>query len=270
MKKLFVIALAFLATTTAAVAQKKDSVEAAKKGVPLTGPAPVVSAPAAPAPAKKDWSKISLARRANDHFMFELGYDNWAGTPDTIHIKGFNRSVNVYFMFDFPFKTDQRFSVGTGIGLGCSNIYFNQQELQMRTQGNTNLAFTNEQGQDHYKKNKLVTTSLQVPVELRYAVDPENTNKSWKFAVGVKVGLLLSAYYKGKSWQNDVGQTIGNYTVKYSSTQFFNGPELLGTARISKGVIGLFGQFQFSSLLKASGNNPAVYPFSFGIVLSGL
>ncbi len=141
----------------------------------------------------------------------------------------------------------------------------------MPTQGNTeSRLYQTKTGQSHFKKINWSMTSLQVPIELRYAVDPENTNKSWKFALGVKVGLLLSAYYKGKSFQNDVGQTIGNYTVKYSSKQFFNGPELLGTARISKGVIGLFGQFQFSSLLKASGNNPAVYPFSFGIVLSGL
>ena len=263
MKKLFVIALAFLATTTAAVAQKKDSVAVANMPIPAVGPA-------APPPAKKDWSKVVLNRRANDHFMFELGYNNWAGATDTIHIKGFNRTVNVYFMFDLPFKTDPRFSVGAGLGLGVYNTFFNKQELKMMALNTDNLAFTNEQDQNHYKKNKLVTTYLQIPIELRYALDPENTNSSWKFALGVKVGLLMSAYYKGKTWQNDVNQTIGNYTVKESSKQFFNTPQLVGTARINKGVVGLFGEFQATSLLKAAGSNPSVYPFSFGIVLSGL
>ena len=54
--------------------------------------------------------------RANDHFMVQLGYDGWAPVPDTIHIKGFSHSVNVYIMLDFPFKTDPRFSVGIGVG----------------------------------------------------------------------------------------------------------------------------------------------------------
>jgi len=70
--------------------------------------------------------------------------------------------------------------------------------------------------------------------------------------------------------QNDVGQTIANYTIKESSKTFFNTPQLVGTARINKGVIGVFGQFQATSLLKAAGSNPSVYPFAFGIVLSGL
>ncbi len=262
MKKLFVIALAFLATT-AAIAQKKDSTAVITKPVPAT-------TPVAPAPAKKDWSKISLSRRANEHLMIELAYNNWAAAPDTIHINGFCRTVNVYFMFDFPFKTDPRFSVGAGLGLGCDNTFFNKQELKMTALNTDNLAFTNEIDQQHYKKNKLVTTYLQIPIELRYAVDPENTNSSWKFAVGVRVGLLMSAYYKGKTLQNDVNQTIGNYTIKESSKQFFNTPQLVGTLRVNKGVIGLFGQFQATALMKADGNNPAVYPFAFGIVLSGL
>jgi hypothetical protein len=265
MKKLFVIALAFLATT-AAVAQKKDSTAV------VTKPVPAVTQ-VTPAPVKKDWSKISLARRANDHLMFELGYNNWAGATDTMRISGLNRTVNIYFMFDFPFKSDLRWSVAAGLGLGCDNTYFDKEELQLQALNTTNLAFTignSGSNGSHFKKNKLVTTYLQVPIELRYALDPENSNSSWKFALGIRVGLLMSAYYKGKTLQNDVNQTIGNYTEKFSSKQFFNTPQLVGTARVSKGVVGLFGQFQATALLKASGNNPAVYPFALGIVFSGL
>jgi hypothetical protein len=262
MKKLFVIALAFLATTTAVVAQKKDSVAVVTKPI-------VRDATPVPAPAKKDWSKIKLTRRANDHFMFQLGYDNWAGATDTMRIQGFNRSVNFYVMFDFPFKTDPRFSVGAGLGIGTSNIFFDKQEVLVAANGNNSLAFPDESNGNHFKKYKLVTTFLESPVELRYAVDPENTNKSWKFAMGVKVGILLSAYTKGKTLQNIVDQTIFRYTEKESSTQFFNAPRLVGTARVSKGVIGVFGQFQLTSLLKTS-TNPAIYPFSAGITLSGL
>jgi hypothetical protein len=262
MKKLFVIGLAFLATTTAAFAQK-DTTTIAKKPVQV---APAVN----PAPIKKDWSKVSLSkRRANDHFMFQLGYCGWANVPDTIHSNGFNRSVNVYFMFDFPFKTDPRFSVGAGLGLGVSNIFFDKQEVLVAAVNNATLAFPDETGGNHFKKYKLVNTYLEAPIELRFAVDPENTNSSWKFAAGVKVGLMLSAYTKGKTLQNNVDQTIGNYTMKESSKQFFNGTRLAGTLRASKGVVGVYGQFEVNSLLKP-GAGPAVFPFEFGITLSGL
>jgi len=201
--------------------------------------------------------------------MFQLGYDNWLGAPDSVHIQGFNRSANFYFMFDFPFKTDPRLSIGAGLGIGSSNIFFHNQEVLVAAVGAGTLGFPSEDGSDHWKKYKLVTTYLEAPVELRFALDPEHMDQSWKFAIGVKIGLLLSAYTKAKDRQNNVGQTIASYIEKESSKQFFNTPRLAGTARISKGVIGLFGQVSATSLIKTSAG-PSVFPFSMGITLSGL
>ncbi len=277
MKKYFIIVLVSFATT-AAFAQKKQS----KKSPPptttqdsttstKTALAPLsnqTTTAAPPAKAKKDWSKVNISKRAADHFMFQLGYDNWAGVPDSIHIKGFNHSVNFYFMFDIPFKTDKRLSIGAGLGIGSSNVLFDHQEVMVAAYQNTTLAFPVDQG-NHFKTYKLTTVSLEAPVELRYAVDPEHMDQSWKFALGIKIGLLLSAYTKGKDLQNQVGQTIGNYSEKESSKMFFNTTHLIATARISKGVIGLFGQIQANSLIKSSAG-PSMFPFSMGITLSGL
>ncbi len=81
-------------------------------------------------PGKKDWSKVRPdPRKAQDHFMFELGYDNWVGSTDSMNIKGFNHSENFYFMYSWPFKSDGRLSLAAGVGLGSSNIYFAHQEV---------------------------------------------------------------------------------------------------------------------------------------------
>src|SRR5579872_2609854 len=275
MKKYFVTALVFLATT-AAFAQKKhknpptrtfkDSVaEATKTPVPLSNAA----ANQAPSKPKKDWSKVDLSKRAADHFMFELGYDNWANPPDSANIKGFNHSFNFYFMYDFPFKSDARLSVGAGIGIGSSNIFFAGTYPQVAAYQNPTLSFAATSDGFYYKKFKLVTTYLEVPIELRFALDPEHMDKSWKFAVGTKIGLMLSAYTKGTTVVNSVGQTLGNITVKESSKQFFSTPKFQPTIRVSKGFIGAYGQIQINSLLK-SGAGQTVLPFAFGIVLSGL
>ena len=114
--KYFFIALLTLTTSIAAFAQKNDSTIVQK--------AKTEQSKKTEEPKKKNWSKIDLSHRANDHFMIQIGYDNWVGTPDTIHIAGFNRSFNFYFMLDFPFKTDPRLSVGAGLGIGSSNIFF--------------------------------------------------------------------------------------------------------------------------------------------------
>lgn len=276
MKKYFITALVFLATT-AAFAQKKGS----KNNPPppskdttvvsktLLAPAPASAAEVNGTKPKKDWSKINLTKRSADHFMFQLGYDNWAGAPDSIHIQGFNRSANFYVMFDFPFKSDPRLSIGAGLGIGSSNIFFHKQKVLVAAVNAETLAFPSEDGGEHWKKYKLVTTYLEAPIELRFALDPEHMDNSWKFALGVKVGLMLSAYTKAKDRQNAANQTIASYIEKESSKQFFNTPRLAGTARISKGVVGLFGQISATTLIKSSAG-PSIFPFSFGVTLSGL
>jgi hypothetical protein len=274
MKKYFFTAIVFLATT-AAFAQKKHSkypqnpppakdttVAPQPKPVPATTPPP-------PATNKKDWSKINLTKRSADHFMFELGYDNWIGTPDSVNIKGFNHSVNFYFMYDWPFKTDARFSVAAGLGIGSSNIYFDQTYPQVAAFNNQTLAFAQTNGSDHFKRFKLCTVYLEVPVELRFALDPEHMDKSWKFAVGTKIGLMVNAYTKGVDAVSSNGATVGNITEKEYGKQFFNTPKLAGTIRVNKGVIGVFGQLQINSLIKSTAG-ATVFPFSFGVVLSGL
>jgi hypothetical protein len=158
------------------------------------------------------------------------------------------------------------------LGVGSSNIFFHDQEVLVAgggSNGNSTLAFPDETNSNHFKKYKLVTTYLEAPVELRFALDPEHMDNSWKFAVGVKIGLLMSAYTKGKDLESGAGITLNNYIEKESSKEFFNTPKLAGTLRVSKGFVGIFGQFQANSLIKSSAG-PSVFPFSVGICLSGL
>ena len=208
-------------------------------------------------------------RRPQDHFMVELGYDNWVGSTDSMNIKGFNHSENFYFMYAWPFKSDARLSVAAGIGIGSSNIYFNQVQPQIANYNNFTLAFPSEAGGPHFKRFKLTTNYLEIPVELRFALDPEHMDHSWKFSVGTKIGLLLAAYTKGKTLLSPQGAVIGNYTEKESSKAFFNTFELTPVIRVSKGIFGVFGQIHANSLIKASAG-PTILPWSAGIVISGL
>ena len=66
-------------------------------------------------------TKSSLRSRANDHFLLQVGVTKWAGIPDSIKTKGLSRSFNMYFMFDFPFKSNPHLSVGIGAGVGGSH-----------------------------------------------------------------------------------------------------------------------------------------------------
>src|SRR5688572_1546753 len=114
-------------------------------------------------PAKKDWSKVNLSNRSGDHLVVQIGHDGWAGKPDSIRTKGLSRSLNVYFMIDFPFKTDPRWSVAIGAGVSSSNIYFDNNTLEIA--GSTSrLNFKNVADTNQFKKFKLSTNYLEAPL----------------------------------------------------------------------------------------------------------
>ena len=218
-------------------------------------------------PKKKDWSKVNLSNRPNDHFMIQIGYNGWASMPDTIQTKGIPRSFNMYFMFDFPFKTSPRFSVGIGVGLGTDNFYLDKMTADIAGKSSNTLTFKRDSS-TYFKKYKIATTYLELPVELRFAANPENTNKSWKVAVGGKVGTMLSAMTKGKNLISSNGGSL-NYTEKIKSKRYFNSTRLSVTGRISKGIFGIYGSYQINNFIK-DGAGPDIRPFQIGISISGL
>lgn len=225
--------------------------------------------PATKTSKKNEWTKALSQRHGNDHFLLQIGYNGWSGIPDTINTKGIPRSFNMYFMFDFPFKTSPRFSVGIGAGLGTDNFYLDKTTVDIAGLENNTLSFNSDTVSNYFKKYKVATTYLELPVELRFTADPSNPNKSWKAAVGGKVGTMLSAMTKGKNLQSRNGGTLNGYTEKIKSKRFFNSTRLAVTGRISKGILGIYGQYQINSFVK-DGAGPDIRPFQIGITISGL
>jgi len=221
---------------------------------------------------KKDWSKVKLNGRANDHFMFQYGVANWAQKPDSLKTSGFSRSFNFYVMIDMPFKTDPRFSVAFGPGIGTDNIFFSNKNITINNHS-TELRFQNVSDTNHFDKTKLVTAYLELPVELRFSNNPENSGKSFKVSLGVKIGTLVDVHTKSKNWVDKSGTTISGYSNKFVQKQkdkyFFNGNRLVGTMRVGYGNLSLFGTYQLGNLIK-DGYGPSVKPYTIGITISGL
>jgi hypothetical protein len=218
----------------------------------------------APAPKKKT---IDMSNRANDHFLVQFGYTTWAGIPDSITTKGISKSINAYFMFDFPFKTNPNLSMAFGPGIASDHMIFTQTHVGIKDQTNTFL-FTNRADTNHYKKTKLATTYLEAPIELRYAANPE-TGKGFKAAIGVKVGTLINAHTRNTKYQDKNGNALNDYTLKEASKRFFNKNRISAMGRVGIGHLSLYASYQFTALIK-DGSGPVVKPFSIGITLSGL
>jgi hypothetical protein len=211
--------------------------------------------------------KIDLSNRPNDHLVIQFGYSTWSGVPDTIAMGKFSKSFNIYFMFDFPFKSNPKMSLGAGVGVGSDHIRFSKVNVGIKELGST-LRFTNVRDTNHYKKTKLATSYAEVPLELRYSANPE-TGKGIKFGLGVRVGALINAHTRNVDWENRNGNLLNEFSVKESSTKYFNKTRFVGTFRVGYGNVSLFSSYQLNPTLR-DGQGPTARPFTLGLTLSGL
>lgn len=218
----------------------------------------------------KSKKKFNLGNRAGDHIMLQLSNDHWSGAADSVssHIKGFSKGANIYVMLDKPFKGNERFSAAVGIGIGTSSISFNKMFVDINAT-NPLLPFRIADTTSHFKKYKLTTAFLEIPVELRFTANPSTPNKSVKAAIGVKIGTMLGAHTKGKILQDASGKTINSYTEKISTKSYFNTTRLTATARVGYGIFSLFGAYSFTTVFK-DGVAPDVKVFQIGLTISGL
>jgi len=219
-------------------------------------------------PRSEPKKKPNLASRANDHLLLQFGYTSWSNIPDSINTKGFPRSFNAYFLFDFPFKSNPQISIAIGAGVGTDVIFFDKTYVGIKDITPT-LQFHDQSDTTHFKKNKLATAYIEAPLELRFSSNPAYPNKSFKVALGVKGGLLMGAHIKQKTQQSSTGATLNDYIEKQYSKRFFNSSRFSGTVRIGYGVFSVFGTYQINALFK-EGLGPDVRPWTIGLTLSGL
>jgi hypothetical protein len=243
MRKIFILSVVLIASTTFSLVQAQEKTK--KPGKP----------------------KIDLTGRSSDHLLLQVGFTQWSGVPDTINTGGFSKSLNGYFMMDYPSKSNAKFSTAIGVGIGSDRIGFQKTHVRIAELSNK-FAFTNARDTNHFKKTTLVTTYVEAPVEFRYTANP-TTGKGFKFAAGVKVGMMLNAHTRNTKWENRNETLINNYVSKESSKHYFNTTRVVGTLRAGLGHVSVFGTYQFASVIK-DGYGPQVKPFTIGLTISGL
>lgn len=125
---------------------------------------------------------------AKDRIVFDLNYDAWTKTPDSIHQEFRSPGFNAYLMWDYPFGYGP-FSIAFGAGLSTHAVQHNG-DFSYSADGSYTSIVPRTMG---YKVNKLVCDYVEVPVELRIRTRSEH---SFKLAVGGKIGYAYSIHTK--------------------------------------------------------------------------
>jgi hypothetical protein len=223
-------------------------------------------------------------------FLIDLGLNRLTEKPNNLKYGLWgSRTVNLYYLYDMRIGKS-KFSFHPGIGLGMER--FKLQSFQptgsTRTTptptliydaaGNTTFADAGHViydadtlGQINWsssystKKSMLVMNYLDIPVEFRFSLKPEDPGRSFKIAVGGRVGYLLSANTKIKYKENGDLKKLKNQqdfnlsTIRYSAYM-----------RIYLGNFNLFGYYNLNPLFKdkkgPAGTEAASYTVGISLV----
>ena len=213
-----------------------------------------------------------LSSRPADHLMIQFGADSWTGGPDSVKTSGIGRHFNIYFMMDKPFRTNNKFSLAYGVGFGTNNQYIDKGTFVDLAQVANSIRFKQlDSLANRFDKHKVATVYLQVLAEIRYYSNPANPAKSWKFAAGLKVGLLFKGFTKSKDLQTFNGSSLygKTYVQKINNKRFFTNNDFTLTARAGYGIISMNLGYSVSPVVR-DGFGPAFNRLSVGLSISGL
>lgn len=204
--------------------------------------------------------------KAKDRLVFEFNTGVLMNDGDNgFSPKGFQRGVNVYFMYDVVIKNSP-VSIAPGIGIGSDNWYHNSQVVFTDTFTNF-IPFADTVG---FKKSKLGLTYIDIPLELRFRGKPNPKNNwQWKLAAGFKIGFLVHSKWKYKGDDFRVNPQVGQVKFKEFGVPNLEKLRYGVTARGGYGPFNLQIYYSLSNLFQ-DGQSIELQPITFGISINGL
>lgn len=217
-------------------------------------------------------SDSNLTKKDDDKFHhwagFGMGVNGWLSNggftmPKNQDYMSLNYGKSLNFQLN-PFEKDihiYKNYVNLVIGLGFE---WNQYEFSNKTKLNPDSNYTygiiDSTNTFNYKKNRLKTTFVNVPVLLEF-----NTNKNPKKAFHIAVGAI--AGYKLGSRTRQIVELNGN-TIKFVKKDDYNINPFRVNAHASIGYhnFTLYADYALTSLF-VGGKGPELYPFTIGVKL---
>jgi hypothetical protein len=128
-----------------------------------------------------------------DHMLIDFGYETFSSRPGFTDFQWYNNGLNIQLFYDQLFG-QSGFSGAVGVGFSTQSYYSNKQIRRDTTQSSLYSNWMDPSST--YDKNKVSTSWVEVPVELRFRSKLDDWGYRWKFSVGGKVGFLIDTHDK--------------------------------------------------------------------------
>lgn len=202
--------------------------------------------PAATQPAATQPTKRYARPDIPGTFVVEIGVNTALNKPTDFDL-GFwgSRTVNLYYQYEFQILKS-RWSFVPGVGLSLERFKFkNDYTLGVQQDGTPEMISPTDYDKD-IRKSSLVTNYIELPLELRYSTRPNDPSRSFKAAVGFRIGYLYDAFTKVKYREDDVTKKIKD-NQNYNLTRFRYGVY----AKVGAGNLSVFANYNLSPLFES-------------------
>ena len=204
--------------------------------------------------------------------MIEFGF-NWV--QEHAPGIGFNttgsRTFNAYYLWDKNIG-ESAFSLHPGFGIGTEKYKF-QDNLTIGYgrdgEGNQEMQFIRLDSiygiRTEYKKSQINPNYFDIPIEIRWRSRIYDPKRSFKVALGGKVGFLFDSKTKVK-YSSDGETKTTKQKENFELNQIRYGTYL----RLGFGGFSAYGYYSWSDLFKKDKGpmNTTMYPLTFGLSLA--
>jgi hypothetical protein len=127
-----------------------------------------------------------------DQFYLGLTYNLLLDLPDGVSQNRLSYGLMGGFIRDIPLNPSCTFALGVGLGYGFNSYYTNLRAI--REGGD--IRYEILESNADYKRNKLETHLIELPLELRWRNSTRTEYKFWRVYGGLKLGYIVGSRSK--------------------------------------------------------------------------
>lgn len=178
-----------------------------------------------------------------DQFYIGLTYNLLLNKPPSVTQQNLSYGLLAGFIKDIPLNEQRNFAVGVGLGYAVSSYYSNI----LATETPDGITYSVIDGDFAYKRNKIETHVVEMPLELRWRNSTATEHRFWRIYTGFKLGYIVGTRskivtesYKDSFYNRDtrnfryglmlnVGYNTFNIHIYYALNDFFEDSTTLDT-----------------------------------------
>mgnify|MGYP001198249213 FL=1 len=133
----------------------------------------------------------SYEKYREDQFYIGISYNLLLDLPEQVSQKNLSYGLQGGFIRDFPLNPEGTLAMGVGLGYAVNSYYSNLRAIE--AEGGIQYVYLDE---DDYRRNKLETHLVELPLEFRWRNSTRTTYKFWRVYGGVKLGYVFGSRSK--------------------------------------------------------------------------